>query len=433
MPDPVPAGAPVDRVASVDRLDRVASVASVDRADSADSPDRAADRAAAIAGWTNAQTADALRARGGLKWTSVPAGSIGAGVAEMDLPLAPAITAALHEAIDRGLTGYLPPGLADGVAAATAQWQARAGWTVDPADVHPVASVVTGFRIVLEHLTDPRAPVVLPVPAYMPFLTVPALAGRELRTVPMRIVDGDGPGRGGRYEMDLPAIAAALTPGAVLVLTNPHNPTGRVFTTDELLALAEVVDAAEAVVFADEIHAPLTMPGYTHHPYAALSAATAAHTITGVSASKGWNIPGLGCGQLILSSTAARVAWEQLDPFTRHGGGVTPLGAVATAAAYTTGVDHLAGCVQYLAAGRDLFAAELARHLPAAHLFPVEGTYLGWLDLRTVGADPATVGETVGVYGVDGTACGVPGFLRVNLAMPHPLLRDAARRLGRLA
>ena len=388
------------------------------------------DPAAAIAGWTDAPTAATLRARGGLKWTSVPAGAIGAGVAEMDLPLAPAITAALHEAVDRGLTGYLPPGLADGVAAATAQWQARNGWVVDPADVHPVASVVMGFRILLEHLTDPRAPVVLPVPAYMPFLTVPALAGRELRTVPMRII---GTGAQARYELDLPAVAAALTPGAVFVLTNPHNPTGRVFDTDELLALAEVVDAAEAVVFADEIHAPLTMPGFVHRPYAALSAATAAHTITGVSASKGWNIPGLGCGQLILSSAVSRAAWKQLDPFTRHGGGVTPLGAVATAAAYTAGIEHLAGCVQYLAAGRDLFAAELDRHLPAAHLFPVEGTYLGWLDLRAVGADPATVGERVGVHGVDGAACGVPGFLRVNLAMPHPLLRETARRLGMLA
>lgn len=395
-----------------------------------DAGDGDLDPAAAIAAWTDAQTVDALRARGGLKWTSVPAGAIGAGVAEMDLPLAPAITAALHDAIDHGLTGYLPPGLADGVARATARWQASSGWAVDPADVHPVASVVAGFRILLEHLTDSRAPVVLPVPAYMPFLTVPALAGRELRTVPMRIAPAEG---GARYELDLAAIAAALTPGAVFVLTNPHNPTGRVFATDELLAVADVVDAAGAVVFADEIHAPLTMPGFTHRPYAALSAATAAHTVTGVSASKGWNIPGLGCGQLILSSAASRAAWDRLDPFTRHGGGVTPLGAVATAAAYTAGADHLAGCVRYLAAGRDLFVDELARHLPAAHLFPVEGTYLGWLDLRAVGADPATVGDRVGVHGVDGTACGVPGFLRVNLAMPHPLLREAARRLGRLA
>ncbi len=385
------------------------------------SPDPAAD----LAAWTDAQSIDDLRARGGLKWTSVPAGAIGAGVAEMDLPLAPAIVTALHEAVDRGATGYLPPALANGVAQATAGWQRRYGWSVDPADVHPVGSVVTGFRIVLERLTDPRAPVVLPVPAYMPFLTVPATAGRQLVTVPMQVVDG-------RYEFDLPAIAAALRPGAVFVLTNPHNPTGRVFTEPELLALAELIDAAGATVFADEIHAPLTMPGFRHLPYATLSPTTAGHTIGGTSASKGWNIPGLGCGQLILSSGESRAAWERLDPFTQHGGGVTPLGAVATIAGYTAGAGHLAACVQYLEAGRDLFAAELARSLPAARMSPLQGTYLAWLDLRGVPADPATVADRAGVHGVDGTACGVPGFLRVNLAMPHPLLVETARRLGTL-
>lgn len=393
-------------------------------------PVTAADLGRDLAAWTDAQTMDDLRARGGLKWTSVPPGAIGAGVAEMDLPLAPAIVAALHGAVDRGVTGYLPPALATGVAEATAAWQSRYRWRIDPADVHPVSSVVSGFRIVLEHLTDPRAPVVLPVPAYMPFLMVPAMAGRELVTVPMRIVED---GRRGRYEFDLPAIAAALTPGAVFVLTNPHNPTGRVFTDDELLAVAEVVDAAEATVFADEIHAPLTMPGFTHRPYAALSGSTAAHTIGGTSASKGWNIPGLGCGQLILTSDHARDAWERLDPFTRHGGGVTPFGAIATIAAYTDGAGHLAAAVDYLAAGRDVFEAELARTLPAARMYPLEGTYLAWLDLRGVPADPASVGERVGVYGVDGTACGMPGFLRANLAMPHHLLLETARRLGQLA
>ena len=386
-----------------------------------------------LAARTDALTIDDLRARGGLKWTSVPPGAIGAGVAEMDMPLAPAIVAALHDAIDHGTTGYLPPALAAGVSESTAQWQARYGWAVDPADVHPVGSVVTGFRILLEYLTDPRAPVVLPVPAYMPFLTVPATAGRELVTVPMKIVP-DGPdGRDRRYEFDLPAIAAALRPRSVFVLTNPHNPTGRVFTDDELLALAEVVDNAEATVFADEIHAPLTMPGFTHRPYASLSAITAGHTIGGTSASKGWNIPGLGCGQLILTADDARAAWDGLDPFTKHGGGVTPLGAVATIAAYTRSADHLAAVVDYLAAGRDLFRAELADALPGAHLFPVQGTYLGWLDLQGVPVDPATVAERTGVHGVDGAHCGMPGFLRVNLAMPHPLLRQAARRLGLLA
>ncbi len=378
-----------------------------------------------VADWTDAQTIEDLHARGGLKWASVPPGAIGAGVAEMDLPLAPSIVAALHKAVDRGVTGYLPPGLVTAVGEATAHWQEGFGWALDPADVHPVSSLVTGFRIVLEHLTDPRAPVVLPVPAYMPFLTVPAISGRELVTVPMRIVNG-------RYEFDLPAIAAALRPGAVFVLTNPHNPTGRVFTDGELLAIAEIVATAQATVFADEIHAPLTMPGFHHRPYASLSPLTASHTIGGTSASKGWNIPGLGCGQLILTADAARQAWEGLDPFARHGGGVTPFGAVATVAAYTEGAPHLADVVDYLATGRDLFAAELAHALPAAHMFFLEGTYLSWIDLRDVPADPATVADRTGVYGVDGTHCGVSGFLRVNLAMPHHLLIEAARRLGAL-
>jgi len=379
-----------------------------------------------VAAWTDAQTEADLRSRGSLKWSGTEPGTIGAWVAEMDLPLAPSITAALHRAADRGLTGYLPAYLDEAVGRATAAWQARYGWDIDPADVHPVASVVGGLRIVIDQLTDPGAPVVLPVPAYMPFLAVPGLSGRgrELVTVPMTFV-------GDRCELDLPAIAAALTPGALFILTNPHNPTGRVFSADELLALADVVDDAGAMVFADEIHAPLVYPGHAHRPYAALSARTAAHTITGTSASKGWNIPGLGCGQLILSSDDLRDRWAGLNPVVWYG--ATPTGAVATIAAYTEGAEHLADVLDYLRAGRDLFAAEIAQLLPRARLFPLQGTYLGWLDLRETGCDPADVARLAGVRGVDGRLCGMAGFLRLNLAMPHHLVREMASRLATLA
>ena len=159
-----------------------------------------------------------------------------------------------------------------------------------------------------------------------------------------------------------------------------------------------------------------------------LSATTAAHTITATSASKGWNIPGLGCAQLILSGDDARDGWAGLDPFVWYG--ATPLGAVATVAAYTRSADHLAAVVGYLQAGRDVFADRLARSLPAARLFPLQGTYLGWLDLRDTGCDPGDVADRARVRGVDGALCGAPGFLRLNLALPHPLLVEMASRLA---
>jgi len=376
-----------------------------------------------VQAWTDARTGADLRARGSLKWSATEPGTIPAWVAEMDLPLAPAITAALRDAVDRELTGYLPAYLDTRVGEATAAWQQRFGWSVDPADVHPVASVVGGLRIVIEHLTAIRAPVVLPTPAYMPFLTVPELFGRRLITVPM-IDDGD------RFVLDLPAISAALCPGALLLLTNPHNPTGRVFGADELLALAEVVEQAGAIVFADEIHAPLVFSGRVHRPYAALSSVTAAHSVTGTSASKGWNIPGLACAQLILSNDWSRDRFAALNPFVWYG--ATPMGAVATVAAYTAGADHLAEVVEYLRAGRDLFAAGLAQTLPTARFHPMEGTYLAWLDLRAIGRDPADVAAIARVRGVDGLLCGMPGFLRLNLALPHRLVAEMAVRLGSL-
>ncbi len=377
-----------------------------------------------VAAWTDRQTEADLRQRGGLKWSGTDEGVLGAWVAEMDLPLAPVVVDALHAAAEQQLTGYLPTQLAAAVGVATAQRMAGYGWQIEPAAVHPVASVVAAARIVLNHLSDRTAPVVLPTPAYMPFLPLPELCGRQLVTVPMR-VDGD------RWELDLDGIRAALRPGALLLLTNPHNPTGRVFGDAEMLAVAEVVSEAGATVFADEIHAPLVYPGHRFRPYASLTDDTAAHTITGTSASKGWNIAGLGCGELILSDDRSRDRWAQIDPVEWYG--ATPLGAVATVAAYTEGGEHIDAVVDYLRAGRDLFADELARSLPSARFFPLEGTYLGWLDLRDTGCAPAEVEPRARVRGVDGQQCGTPGFLRLNLAMPHHLLREMAHRLGACA
>jgi len=374
-------------------------------------------------------TIDQLRARGSLKWTMPPDGAIGSFVAEMDFPMAAPIRAALDRALDRFATGYLSPGHARLVAEACAEFQlSRFGWTVDPADVHAMSGVVHVLEFALRSLLPPGTPLVLPTPTYMPFLTMPAELGVELRPVPMNLDDG-------RYTMDLPALRAALTTdvpatGALLVLINPHNPTGRVFTAEELLAVAEVVEHSGATVFSDEIHAPLVYSGYRHVPYASLSPVTAAHAMTAVSASKGWNLPGLNCAQLILSSEPHRERWAETSYWAAVG--TSPLGAIASSAAYRDGVPHLDATLAYLDENRRLFADELGSALPDARFVPPEGTYLGWVDLRGV-ADPATVADRCLVVGTDGTACGAPGFLRLNLATTHALVAETARRLGRLA
>lgn len=376
-------------------------------------------------------TADDLRASGSLKWTAFP-GTLAAWIAEMDFGIAPPITAALHEAVDRGVTGYLPTGLARDLARACADWQRDVyGWTVPAERIHPVTDVLAALRITAEHFAAPGAPLILPTPAYMPFVAVPRAWGREVIQVPMAA-------DGGRPVHDLDGLdrAMAAAGGGLLVLVNPHNPTGRVFTVEELTALSEVVDRNGARVFADEIHAPITYPGHRHVPYASLSPTTAAHTVTATSASKAWNLPGLTCAQLVFSTDEDAATWERTG-LTGHGVGT--LGVVGSTVAYTAGREWLTEVLAYLEMNRRRFA-ELVRELPGVAHRPPEGTYLAWLDLRSAGPDGAGWGDhparelrrRAGVALTEGAACGDAGrgFVRFNLAMPRPLLEEAVDRIG---
>jgi cystathionine beta-lyase len=375
----------------------------------------------------DALTEDALRAGGSLKWARFgPA--IGAWVAEMDFGTAPAVTRVLHEAVDAGRFGYLPAPVAADMAAAYADWSARRyGWAVAPERVSPLGDVVAGLQAAIEHFTPPGSAVVLPTPAYMPFLTVPQMMGRELVQVPM-VEDG------GRATYDLDGIGRALHRGAGLVVhVNPHNPLGRVFTSEEQLALADVVERAGARVFADEIHAPLVHPGATHRPYAALSEATARHTVTATSASKAWNLPGLKAAQLVLSNDADVEHWAKVGFLISHG--ASTLGVLANTAAYREGEAWLEGVLRYLDRNRRLLGDLLEERLPQVRYAPPEGTYLAWLDCRNLGLGPmpgAFFLERAGVALIDGPECGAPGagYVRLNLATPTPVLTAIVDRMA---
>jgi cystathionine beta-lyase len=367
-----------------------------------------------------------LRRRGGLKWSLYP-GAIGSFVAETDFGTAPAVTEALHAAVDAAAFGYLPPPLLQAMSEAYTAWSAdRYGWAVPPERVRPVADVLAALAAAIEHFSRPGSPVVLPTPAYMPFLTLPPALGREVIEVPMAR-DGD------RYVYDLDALDAAFrTGGHLLVLCNPHNPIGRVLEPAEMTAVAEVVERHGGRVFSDEIHAPLVYPGHRHVPYASLGEVPAGHAVTATSASKAWNLPGLKCAQLVLSNDADAETWARVGLHAEHG--ASTLGVVANTAAYTGGAGWLDDVLTYLDGNRRLLADLVAEHLPGVRCTPPEGTYLAWLDCRELDLpEPgAFFLERAGVALTDGVLCGVAGtgFVRLNVATPRPVLVQTVEQMG---
>ncbi|MCM1013387.1 MULTISPECIES: aminotransferase class I/II-fold pyridoxal phosphate-dependent enzyme [unclassified Brevibacterium] len=389
------------------------------------STDTAAHREESTMDDLDAITEESLVAKGGRKWSSFP-GSLGAFIAEMDFGVAPVIRQAMTEIDARDLYGYAPGSLVADLRSATSAFCAdRYGWQFPTEHVHLASDVLAAFIGVLEHLTPAGTPIVLPTPAYMPFFDVAAVTGRELIEVPMLRTETD-------WQVDLDAVAEALTPGATLVLCNPHNPIGKVYSPSELQAIAEVVEAAGARVFSDEIHAPLVYDPAHHVPYASLSAVTAGHTATATAASKAFNIPGLKCAQLILTNPHDRETWARKGHFV-SGAAANP-GILATTAAYSQGGDWLAEITAYLKGNRDVLTDLLTSELPNAAYIPPDGTYLAWLDLRGYGFESglsAHFNDAAKVAVTEGRLCGKvgAGHVRINFALPRPLLEEAVGRL----
>ena len=377
----------------------------------------------------DAITQDDLLATGATRWARGD-DVIGAFVAEMDFGTADPVTARLHHEVERGAFGYTPARLVTELQRATAGFlRRRTGWEVPPEHVHEMPDVIAVLEAVLDHFLGPGAKVIVPTPAYMPFLQVPALHGRVIQEVEM-LRDETG-----RYRYDLDGLEAAFDDGGeLLLLCNPHNPTGQVMTRPELEEIAELVERKGGRVFSDEIWMPLVLDGQ-HIPYASLSEATARHTLTAVAASKAFNLPGLKCAQLITSNDRDREHFAAVGHFARHG--AANLGLAATSTAYDEGEEWLGGILAYLRRNRDTVATMVRELLPRARLTAMEGTYVAWLDLREYGITGSLhdhLLEHARVECTEGTACGAgwAGHVRLIYAMPHPLLVEAITRIARV-
>jgi cystathionine beta-lyase len=384
-------------------------------------------RAALDTSTFDAITLDQLRAGGGLKWRAFP-DCIGAFVAEMDFGIATPIRDALRDAVDRSQVGYLSAAPVRAMAEACARWQQRHhGWDLQPEAIRAVPDVLGALEIVLRHYLPAGAAVVLPVPCYMPFIPLMQLHGNPVIQVPMRHDDSG-------WWLDEAALDAAFAAGAkMLLLCNPHNPIGKVYSREELQRIAAIAARHDARVFADEIHAPLVYAGQRHVPYATVSEAAARQAITAVSASKAWNLAGLKCAQLVFTRTEDLQHWREIGHFA--GNSTSTLGVVAHTAAWSAGDGWLRDVLDYLQDNRDLLGRLLREHLPQVGYVEPQGTYLAWLDCRALPLDTAPhlfFRRHAQVALTDGSECGEggQGHVRLNFATPRPLLVDMVERMA---
>ncbi len=308
--------------------------------------------------------------------------------------------------------------------------EARFAWSPTPGRLQVFTDLIQVVQAVVHFATSPGDGVLLFAPAYPPFPHTVESMGRRLIAAP--VVDD---GRGWSFDMDSAAAGAAHA--RVLLLVNPHNPTGRVLSRAELLAVGDLAERHDLIVVSDEIHADLGLArGAVHIPFASLSEELARRTVTLYSASKSYNLGGMGCAVAHMGHTGLG---RQLAGLPSHLlGGAGTAAVTATLASWSAEGDAwLERCLVRLRDNRRILGDWLAGEGAAAGVrgYPPDATYLCWLDLRPggLGDDPAAwLLESAKVLLSSGPSFGPggAGFARLNFATSPGLLQEI---LGRIA
>jgi cysteine-S-conjugate beta-lyase len=371
----------------------------------------------------------ALQARRNAKWSQYDADVLPAFVAEMDFSVAAPIQAAISRIVHEGDYGYpLRDGKRIDAAVASAfavRMKSLYGWDVATDLVMPVSNLVQATYAPLMAFSDPGDGVILQTPNYPPFREAITSTDRRLIALPMR-------DNGTRYAFDLAELKTAGKDARIFILCNPQNPTGRVFSRDELLAIARFAIDHDLIVISDEIHSDLVYPGHQHIPFASLGPEIAARTVTLNSATKSFNIPGLRCAVIAFGSEELRGRFHKRIPYKLLGQ-CNIIGVDATVAAWTESQAWLDAVMAHLAEARELLRQVLAAEAPAVHFHAPEATYLAWLDCSRVKQsstafqfflDHARIGFSAGESFDPDCA----QFVRFNFATSMPILEEILDR-----
>lgn len=347
-------------------------------------------------------------------------------VADMDYAVAPEIQEAIRERAAHPIYGY--PIRQDGFYESLMRWSLRRyGWELKREWLCYAPGVVPAINAAVLAYTRPGDKVVIQGPVYHPFRAAILNNGRQLVDNALKLDEGG-------YRMDLTSLDRAIDARAkLLILCNPHNPVGRVWTREELLALAELCARRGLVVLSDEIHADIIMPRHRHVPFASVSADAAARSVSCLAVSKTFNLAGLCAANVVIPDRRLRDEYQAVSESLALN--VTNVfGVAAQEAAYSRGEPWLTELLSYLAGNYARLCEALAGG--PVRVMPLEGTYLAWLDCRALGLDDEALKafflDRARLWLDEGVKFGPQGsgFMRLNLACPRATLDEALSRLA---
>lgn len=363
------------------------------------------------------------------KWDSMPTNKdiLPLWVADMDFCTAPAIIEALEKRVKHGIFGYTH--VPDEYYAAVVQWfERRHNWTISKEWMLYTSGVVPAISAIIKALTKPGDSVVVQTPVYNCFFS-------SIRNNDCHIVVNPLKYANRTYYIDFDDLERKTADSGVklLLLCNPHNPAGRVWTRDELNYIGEICQRNHVLVVSDEIHCELVFPGHTYTPFASINEKYLWNSVTCISPSKSFNIAGLQIANIIARDEAMRQRIDRAININEVCD-VNPFGIEATIAAYNESERWLLELLDYLKANYDYLCDFFQANLSQIPVTKLEGTYLVWTDCRTLNLPSDTLQarllETTGLWLNSGTMYGIEGegFLRWNIACPRSVLQDALLR-----
>lgn len=350
-------------------------------------------------------------------------------VADMDFPVAPPIQEALKKRVEHGIYGYTYYRSEELMEAVVGWFSRRYKWKIDPSTLFYSPGIVPAISYLIQILTKEGDGIIIQKPVYYPFKMKINANNRKMVNSPLvRTKDS--------YEMDFEDLEEKFKDpeNKGMILCNPHNPVGRVWTKDELGKIAKLAERYNKWVISDEIHCDLTQSGVDYTPFMSVASQIQNQVVICTAPSKSFNLAGLQLSNIVIPNPSYQEKWKNLVGEVLSLASPNPLSVVATIAAYNESEEWLNEVNAYIDNNFDYLQDYIEENLPLAKLVKREGTYLAWLDLSAYSKDPKALEKAMQeqklaldegyIFGREGA-----GYERINMATPLVNIKECMKRM----